>query len=179
VGGLTVMSGVFLAAGCGRESADSALDASLAKAGVTKEKVYPLAGHITIDGSPPQVVKPSSLIVMLYDPAKPDLKPAQRRYVEVAPNGSFVFATYGLNDGAPAGKYIVLIAEMKYKKRRGYQGPDQLKNQYNDPDKNASLKEFTIEHAAPGKKDYEFALTTSEGEAAAPGPKSLTTIPEL
>jgi hypothetical protein len=178
-GGLLALCGVVILSGCGRESAEQALNSSLAKAGIQKEKIYPFAGKVTIDGQPPQLDNKTRLVVMLYNPRKPDIQPALQRYVDCGAGGQFAFTTYTNGDGVPAGKYIVLIAELNHNRKKGYLGPDQLKNQYNDPDKNYNVKEFNIDHVAPGKKDYEFALRSPEGDAAAAGPKSLVKIPEL
>ena len=52
---------------------------------------------------------------------------------------------------------------------RGYVGPDQLKNLYNDPDTNGQNPDFRIEHKPPGKKDYHFDLAVAGKEPAQPG----------
>jgi hypothetical protein len=113
---------------------------------------------------------------MLYDPTKPDIPIGRRPLETVDSDGNFAFHTYDRADGVPPGKYVVTFALLTYKKKRGYLGPDQLKNQYNDPDQNAKIPEFNVDLQPPGKKDYEFNLTTPSGEATPAGPKALTGI---
>jgi|HubBroStandDraft_6_1064221.scaffolds.fasta_scaffold115982_2 hypothetical protein len=176
IGGLLVLCGIFVSVGCsGAQSPDQALNQALSKQGQKKEKVCEFAGKVTIDGQPPQLDKKSKLLVMLYDPSKPDLPIGRRPLETVDSDGSFAFHTYDRADGAPPGKYVVTFAQLKYKKKRGFLGPDQLKNQYNDPDRNAKIPEFNVDVQPPGKKDYEFNLTTPS-EATAAGPKALTEI---
>jgi hypothetical protein len=164
--------------GCGPQSAQQRIDAELARTGKEKLTVFPLAGHVTIDGQPPSAIAKgrSKVIVMLYDLAKPDEKPEGRPYVELDPSGGFSFSTYGNGDGLPPGTYVLLFAQLTNKKKEGFIGPDGLKNLYNDPEKNATKPEFKIEHKAPGRSDYAFDLKTAGEETAAPGPKALTKI---
>jgi hypothetical protein len=52
-----------------------------------------------------------------------------------------------------------------------------LKNLYNDPEKNANVPEFNIEHKPPGKRDYAFELNVvGEEPVLNPSPKSLVAI---
>ena len=61
--------------------------------------------------------------------------------------------------------------------KRGLLGPDQLKNLYNDPDKNKSIPEFHIDHKAPGRKDYVFDLKLAGKEPVEPpGQFALTSL---
>ncbi len=111
---------------------------------------------------------------MLNDPEKLDVPPAKRRYVETTPSGDFSFSTYEPQDGIKPGKYVLTFAILKERGKFGMVGPDKLNNLYNDPDKNADIAEFKIDHKAPGKSDYSFNLELAGREAATPGPHSIT-----
>lgn len=176
---LLLCGGIFACAGCGRESADQATNTALAKAGIKRAGVHPFEGRVTIDGQPPQLDKKSRLVVLLYDMGKPDQPAAVYPHVDCSSDGHFAFTTYSNGDGVPSGKYVVVIAQFRYNKKRGYEGPDQLKNLYNDPDKNYNIKEFSVDHRAPGSKNHDFDLKIAGVEPAPPGPKAITKIPEL
>jgi len=174
VAGLTL----FLAVGCAKSENES-LQALIRRSETKPADVHPLAGKVTIDGQTPPFVFPQRLIVMLYDPAKPNLPPAKRPCRQVSADGEFAFGTFTKEDGLPAGKFIATFAVLEFT-TRGLQGPDQLKNLYNDPDKNALLPEFNIDHEGPGKKDYHFELKLSGQEAnGSPGPNALTQLVPL
>jgi hypothetical protein len=160
--------------GCGPPTGEQRMDAVLKATGQTKDPVYPLAGHVTVDGSPPSIAgKRVRFIVKLYDLAKPIMIPEKWPRADVEPNGDFQFSHYGIGDGVPPGDYVFVFAILTDKKKKGLVGPDQLKNLYNDPEKNQNKQEFKIEHKAPGKKDYSFNLAVAGQEEATPGPKSL------
>ena len=165
----------FAAVGCnGTNSGNESLEALLKQSGETRASLYPLAGKVTIDGEPPHFVRPERLIVMLNDPTNPDL--SKRPCRQCDDEGEFAFGTYTKGDGLPAGKFIVTFAVLRVT-ARGLIGPDQLKNLYNDPDKNAKIPEFNIVHQAPGKKDYVFDLKIAGQEAVeTPGPNALTEL---
>jgi hypothetical protein len=59
----------------------------------------------------------------------------------------------------------------------GFGPPDDLKNLYNDPEKNAQIPEFNLDVEAPGKADYVFRLTI-EGKqpVTTPGAHAFTAI---
>jgi hypothetical protein len=166
--------------GCGPPDANTQVNAELARTGKQRVDVYPLAGRVTIDGQPPAELMKGRMrvIVMLNDVSKPDAPPASRPFVECDPEGQFKFSSYGKADGLPAATYVVTIADLKYNKKEGYVGPDGFKNLYNDPEKNANIPEFKIDHKAPGKSDYDFDLKVGSKDAATAGPKALTTIPQ-
>jgi hypothetical protein len=167
---------VFAAVGCSKSN-DESLQAFLKQTGQSRAALSPLAGKVTIDGQPAHYVKPLKLVLMLYDETKPDLPPFRRPCRECNAEGEFSFGTYTKGDGIPAGKFIITFAVLNVT-MRGLKGPDQLKNLYNDPDRNAEKPEFRIVHEAPGKKDYLFDLKLAGQEAiAVPGPKSLTELP--
>jgi hypothetical protein len=169
---------VLLIAGCThRQSAEQALDTALVQAGTSKDAVYPLGGTVTIDGSPPQLEKRNDeLVVMLNDPAHPEVPLTQRTYIATGADGSFQFGTYRPGDGVKPGKYVLTFALLKHRGKFGVVGPDRLNNLYNDPDKNAKVEEFTIDHQAPGKSDYTFQLSIAGKDPGTPGPHSMINI---
>ncbi len=159
------------------QSPDAAVDTALKNAGMTRDKVYPLAGKITIDGQTPTREKPGDvLIVMLNDPKKMDVPPMARPKAMADAEGKFSFTTYSKDDGVKEGKYVITIAILHRRGKKGYLGPDGLKNRFNDPDKNANSPEFAIDHKAPGKSNYEFNLEMAGKEPGVAGPNSLTAI---
>jgi hypothetical protein len=114
---------------------------------------------------------------MLNDPSQPDAPLGARAFVECNRDCLFAFNTYLDADGVPPGHYVVTIAQLTHRKKRGYTGPDLLKNLYNDPEKNAKVDQFNIEHKAPGKRDHTFDLRVAGEEPVdTPGPKALTAI---
>jgi len=174
---LIALMALLVSSGCfGTQSADQALNNSLANAGVQKEKIYPLAGQVTIDGQPPALEGREGLIVILNDPDKLDVAPMKKKYVGTNSKGEFSFLTYVPNDGVKPGKYILTFAILRAKGKLGLIGPDKLNNLYNDPDKNSSIPEFTIDHKDPGKSDYSFNLEVAGKEAVSPGPHAITNI---
>jgi hypothetical protein len=176
--GTAALLAALVCMGCGTKSAEERVSDELKRSGKEKTAVYPLSGHVTIDGQPPSAVAKgrSKLIVSLYDVAKPDQAPGARPYMIVDPDGSFRFSTYGNGDGLPAANYVFTFAQLTYKKKDGYLGPDALKNLYNDPDKNATKPDFKIDHKSPGRTDYSFDLKTAGEETASAGPKAVTKI---
>jgi hypothetical protein len=160
-------------AGC-RHKENESLDAFLKQAGPNRPNVSPLAGKVTIDGQPPQFARPLRLVVMLNDPSNPVL--AKRLVRQCNDDGEFAFGTYQKQDGVPAGTYVVTFAVLKLTPQ-GFVGPDQLKNLYNDPDKNALVPEFKIVHQPPGKTDYLFDLKVADQTPVEPpGPNALTEL---
>lgn len=148
---------MFLAIGCGGgPNAEQALDLHLKQDKIQRQNVFPLAGHVTIDGHPPG--SDTNVIVVVLNDAKTQQVPAGKRPRAIcSPAGEFAFTSYLANDGMAAGDYVVTFA-MLADTKRGLFGPDQLKNLYNDPDKNKTIPEFHIDHKAPGRKDYAFDL---------------------
>jgi hypothetical protein len=170
----------FGVCGCGgRQTAEQALDKALERAGQKRQAVFPLAGRITIDGQPPQLDLRCRVFVVLIDRNSIDGQATSHRFVECDGEGKFAFNSYGFHDGVPPGSYVLAIAQLT---RRGgsfrYTEPDQLHNLFNDPEKNAQKPEFQVEHAKPGKSDYELALTLAGVEPVeTPGPHAITAIP--
>lgn len=172
VGACTILA----AAGCSKSGNHESLEALFKQSGDNRANLYPLAGKVTIDGQPAQYVKPQRLVMMLYDPTRPDLPPFKRTCKDVGAEGTFAFGTYTKGDGLPAGKFIVTFAVLRVT-NQGLLGPDQLNNLYNDPDKNAHIPEFNIVHEAPGKEDYAFDLKVAgQTGVGLPGPKALTEL---
>jgi hypothetical protein len=163
------------AAGCGRQSSEQAVDEALRMAGQSRKTVFPLAGKVTIDGHAPGKTDPLAprITVMLFDQAKLDAPLDTVPRTNCKANGEFAFSSYGQGDGVPAGKYVVTIVELKFDKRKGHTEPDELKNLYNDPEKNAQIPEFKIDHQSPGKTNYDFDLQIAGHEQATPGPHSV------
>jgi len=163
--------------GCGGgQSAGQALDNALASAAIAKDKVYPLAGRVTIDGAPPQLDKRDSLVVMLNDLDRLDTPSLNKKHVQTDREGAFSFSTYTQNDGFKAGKYVLTFAVLRDRSKIGMVGPDKLNNLYNDPDANSKVAAFVIEHQAPGKSDYTFNLEVSGKGPTTPGPHALTRL---
>jgi hypothetical protein len=170
----------MLPAGCGgRLTAEARLDKALKQAGHERERVFPLAGRIMIDGAPPEHDPRNPIGVMLVErEEQPNGRARRRRFAECNADEKFAFSTYEPNDGVKPGNYVIVIAKLARGPLRRYVGPDQLRNLYNDPDKNAQIAEFCIEHKAPGKTDYEFRLTVAGVEPVEiPGPHAVTAIP--
>jgi hypothetical protein len=132
-----------------------------------------------IDGAPPEHDPRNPIVVMLVErEEQPNGRARRRRFAECNADEKFGFSTYEPNDGVKPGNYVIVIAKLARGPLRRYVGPDQLRNLYNDPDKNAQIAEFCIEHKAPGKTDYEFRLTVAGVEPVEnPGPHAVTAIP--
>jgi hypothetical protein len=168
-----ILLAVFSFEGC-KKSENEALEAYLKQSGLSRDLIYPLAGKVTLDGETPHFVRPDRLVIMLTDVSSPN---HLRRYSrQCTDDGEFAFGTFTKGDGLPAGTYVATFAVLKVT-MQGLVGPDQLKNLYNDPDKNALLPEFKIVHQAPGKKDYLFDLKVAGQEGTeTPGPNALTEL---
>jgi len=175
-----ILSGIVMLSivGCSHtQSSDEALNKALGEAGMSKDAVVPLEGKVTIDNQPPQLAQGQRLLVMLNDPKKPDQSSLEKRYVETNGLGEFAFESYKKGDGVKPGKYVVTFAILQRGGKKGMHGPDQLKNLYNDPEKNEKITQFVIDHQAPGKTDYAFNLDLAGKEAnTTPGSHALTTL---
>jgi hypothetical protein len=164
---------LFAAAGCtNTPSAAQRLDEAYKASGMKRVTVFPLGGTVTIDNEPPTFKnRRTVLVVMAYDASKPDA-PASGAYVPVKADGAFEFPDGGLTPG----KYVLLFAVLDRRKKQGMEGPDLLKNLYNDPDVNGKKEGFTINLEASGKTDCQFNLSVTGESAKPPGPKALTHI---
>ena len=164
------------AAGCSqRQTADQVLDAALAQQGKSRMDVSPLAGKVTIDGKPPQLSGRQKIIVTLYEAANKMQGPLERPFVECNAGGEFAFRTYGDRDGVPPGNYVLTFTQLVDRGKRGYLGPDGLKNLYNDPDKS----EFSIAHGKKGRTDYVFDLKVEGRESVAAGPRAVQSLADM
>jgi hypothetical protein len=169
----------FSAAGCGRESADQALERALSQANVNKQSVGKFSGTVTVDGQPPgiKVYDKRRIIIMLYDPKNPPSDKHQILFVDCTPepnDGAFEFSTYERGDGVPPGSYIALFEDLPTRWGGGYAGSDNFKNRFNDPDQNEKDPQFHVEVTGPGRTDWQFNLVTEGKDApAAPGPKTV------
>jgi hypothetical protein len=177
---LLLVLSCLVIAGCDKASLtpNQAVEKGLKDAGISKDTVYPLGGTVTIDSQPPALQQGQRLVVMLNDPQKPNESSASKLMAEATSNGEFSFGTYQKADGVKPGKYTLTFAVLRRKGKRGLAGPDALKNLFNDPDKNANISEFIIDHQAPGKSNYAFNLEFAGKDAAQPGPHSLTDLTE-
>jgi hypothetical protein len=164
-----------LAIGCGsgEQTAEQALQAQLKQANIERHAVFPLAGHVMIDGKPPGS-DTNVVVVMLNDVTKPEVPVTIRPHTTCEPGGDFTFSTYLGGDGVAPGQYIATFA-MLAESKGGPLGPDQLKNLYNDPEKNKGIPDFHIDHKQPGRKDYAFDLKLAGKDAiGSPGRFALT-----
>ncbi len=167
-----------VAAGCSgaTQTAQQALDRQykdnpqLKRIGLAK-----FGGTITVDGQPPK--SGTVFVVMLNDPKKPSPPNKPSLYTISTPEGAFEFSTGLKGDGTLPGSYIVTFALLHPHGRRGFFPPDELKNLYNDPDKNAEKPEFHIELTPPGKNDYQFNLKVAgEPPIEKPGANATTHV---
>jgi hypothetical protein len=165
-----------LVPGCSqRQTADQVLDAALAQQGTSRKNVFPLAGKVTIDGKPLQLTGRQKIIVTLHDAANKRQGLLERPFVECNAGGEFAFRTYGDRDGVPPGNYVLTFTQLVDRGKRGYLGPDGLKNLYNDPDKS----EFSIAHTKGGRTDYVFDLKIEGRESVAAGPRAVQSLAEM
>jgi hypothetical protein len=183
-------------AGCTGQSSQQAIDKQIAdNPQFKKANVVKFSGRVAVDAQPP--AKGFKLFVILNDPQHLDEAAhatMPKLYATCDDNGGFAFSTNGKEDGVPAGKYVVTFVELKLPnpsegthfhgpKLRGgarlphYEPPDELKNLYNDPDKNAKNDLFNLNLEPPGKDDYQFDLAVlSKDPVATPGANAVTSI---
>jgi hypothetical protein len=157
--------------------------------------VAKFAGRVTVDGKAPK--RNCRLFVILNDP-KPPADTAHgegaTRFTACDADGNFAFSTYGNKDGVVPGKYVVTFVELHRPINPSsnirflatvhvgpspdrYRQPDELKNLYNDPDKNVKNVEFNLELEAPGNAHYHFDLAVAgKKPVVTPGPKAVTGV---
>jgi hypothetical protein len=171
--------------GCESKSAEQALNqAFLDNPKATRVEVVKFEGTVTVDGEVP--TKPGTqLFIILNDPKNPQDPAKQPKLIGGCDDdGTFFFSTNGARDGVEAGTYVVTFVQLDHPKalfgqRRGslFQPPDELKNLYNDPDKNAALPELNVEIKSPGRTDWHFNLEIAGKEPnPTPGPHAITKL---
>jgi hypothetical protein len=156
--------------------------------------VAKFAGRVTIDGKAPK--RNCRLFVILNDPKLPaDSAHGEgaTRFTACDADGNFAFSTYGNQDGVVPGKYVVTFVELHRPLKQTslrflptvrvgpspdrYRQPDELKNLYNDPDKNAKNVDFNLDLEAPGHAHYHFDLAVAgKKPVVSPGPHAVTGV---
>jgi hypothetical protein len=103
----------------------------------TDDRVYPVRGEVFFNG------EPASGAVIHFHPLDKEGSPA---FATVDEEGSFELSTYGTNDGAEPGDYIVTINWREETKVDGdtINGPDLLGERYSKP-KTSTLKATVTE----------------------------------
>jgi hypothetical protein len=163
-----VSLGFITASARRRSSADQALDAAFKNnPQLQRQPVAAFTGRVTIDSLPPDDLTPNlALFVCLHRrQAGPAATPLLRAKCDSM--GRFFFNTYAKADGVAAGSYVVTFCKLHRvgpAKLGAFGPPDELKNLFNDPDKNVQRPEFTIDVKLPGKTDYRFDLTVAGQE---------------
>ena len=188
---------VAVTAGCNSTvSPTAARDKQYAdNAAYKKVEVAKFAGKVTIDGQPPD--KDSKVFVIMNDINHLDENAklnAPRLFMACDDAGNFSFTTNEKDDGIAVGKYVVTFLELKTPKTGGtsegarfkakslgaakkYRGPDELKNLYSDPDKNAKeTDKYVLDLKPPGKADYLFDLSIAGKDVVPPGPNAVKEI---
>jgi hypothetical protein len=178
--------------GCGEnKTLDRAADEQAKQSGYDKQSLAKLAGRVTVDGQPPAA--DTTLVVILNDPEHLDATANGKSpslYSVCGAQGDFALMT-------KPGKYIVTFAELHQAEspragaravgrgpgvnsafsRGNLRPPDELKNLYNDPNKNAQEEKFKLDLKPPGQEDYQIDLAVAGKEAVAtPGPHAVTRI---
>jgi hypothetical protein len=110
--------------------------------GPPKKVCYPVKGELSVKGQPAE----GALIVLRpQGDANPDEWSAGFPRAHVKADGKFEVGTYGDNDGAPAGDYIVLVSWMTVNpQNEEASGTDRLRGRYADP----SSSKLTVKVAA-------------------------------
>ncbi|HEV7998408.1 MAG TPA: hypothetical protein VGP63_00925 [Planctomycetaceae bacterium] len=171
--------------GCGPPTAEQALEQAFkANPNAQRVEIVKFEGTIAVDGQSP--TKPGTkLFIILNDPKNPQDPAKQPKLVGgVDEEGNFFFSTNAARDGVEAGNYVVTFVQLHHRKalfgkRRGtlFEPPDELKNLYNDPDKNAANPQFNVDIKKPGRTDWNFNLAVAgEDPVIAPGPHAITKL---
>jgi hypothetical protein len=189
---------VAVTAGCsGTVNPNAARDKQYAENTQYKRvEVAKFGGKVTVDGQPPD--KGSKLFVILNDfnhlNENANLQ-TPKLFIGCDEAGNFAFTTNEKNDGVGVGKYVVTFVEFKVPSGGGgsdsgrfrakgfgasakrYRGPDELKNLYSDPDKNAKETDnYVLDLKPPGKDDYQFDLSIAGKDAVPAGPNAVKEI---
>jgi hypothetical protein len=136
------------------------------------------SGRVAVDGKP---MRPNgTLFVMLNDPEHPDAT------AHGAPPKLYTVCNHAgiFHVEVPPGRYVVTFAALHAHGKVGHAGPDhyfqpdELKNLYNDPEKNAKEPQFNVTLEPPGKTDLYFDLAVAQKKAVTkPGPDAVTGKP--
>jgi hypothetical protein len=189
---MSIAACLFLGAacpGCNESQLDRAADEQAKQIGFAKQSLAKLAGRVTVDGQPP--AGDTSLVVILNDPEHLDATANGKRpevFTVCSGQGDFAIMT-------KPGKYIVTFVELHQFEPRGERPvgrglgpsgpmtrgnllpPDELKNLYNDPDKNAKEEKFKLDLNLPGQEDYQVDLALAgKDPVATPGPNAVTLL---
>ena len=190
--GIVLATGMLLSAmlvGCARiPTPEQAMEAQLkANPGLhPPPPVAKCAGRVTVDGQPPK--SDCTIFVVLHRPDHLDEAAHLRGkgyqlYVPCDSEGNFAF-----RNGVEPGKYVITFVELHPRSSKAGGGrvllgsmsprffsqPDELKNLYNDPDKNIKEPSFNLDLAFPGKDDYQFDLAVAGKELVEnPGPNAI------
>jgi hypothetical protein len=89
--------------------------------------VYPVRGQLFVDG------KPAAGAYVLFHPSSDADTQATRPRGQVTQDGTFVLSTYGANDGAPMGDYVVTIDWRRTVPGHGPRGPSLVSPEYGTP----------------------------------------------
>jgi hypothetical protein len=190
---------IVLLAGCGHgtNAGGQADDSDFLKhENFKKDPLAKFAGTVTVDGQPPR--KDCSMFVILTDPKHLDengLGQLPKHFAACNAEGKFAFSTYGVFDGVAAGKYVVTFMELHKFAQAGrgksglgaikasgpaaqgtggsYGQPDELKNLFSDPDKNAGIERFVLQLTPPGREDHRIDLAVAGKEPAKHPPHAL------
>jgi len=176
---------VLAVQGCGPPTADQALDKAFKdNPNAKRVEIVKFEGTVTVDGQPPN--KPGTRFFMILNDPKNPQDPNKRPKLigGCDDDGKFAFSTNGARDGVESGTYVVTFVQLHHPKalfgHRAssiFEQPDELKNLYSDPEKNAAIPEFNVEIKPPGKTDWHFDLTVAGKEpVTTPGPHAITKL---
>ena len=132
----TLLLGSALLTGCG-------------KAKEPWEVVYPAKGIVKYDG------KPLDRAVITLIPQDPDIPETLRPTASTKEDGTFEVGTYSKSDGAPEGKYKVIVLHYPIigKKESPASGPNDLPRKYSKPE----TTDLIVEVAGPTEfKPFEL-----------------------
>jgi hypothetical protein len=100
--------------------------------GPPKKVCYPVKGELTVGG------KPAEGATVMFQPQEADSTDWSAGYprATVGADGKFEVSTYGENDGAPAGDYVILVTwPAPNPADEEASGPDRLGGRYVEPAK--------------------------------------------
>ena len=99
---------------------------------IERVPLHPVSGKVLVDGRAVANVE-IKLRPVNYSPDKPEHRIGP--FAKTDAKGDFKISTYGSQDGAPAGDYVILATWPKIQIEGGEEsfGPDQLGNAYTQP----------------------------------------------